>query len=349
MISEFVVLAPTGNERPYVNADGVKEEVDEGQTATMTGTYDDPDGDAVTLAASIGTVTDNGDGTWSWSYTTTDGPDESQLVYVTATDAGGKKDAALFELVVNNLPPTISITSPPSGSVYFVPANVVVAASVSDPGTADVLTCTFDWDGGGPDDVSVAAAGSCSASNTFTGAGVFTVVVTVDDGDGGTDSDSVVIVVVDPDAGFVTGGGTIDSPAGALVASPSLSGKANFSVNAKYQKNATVPKGQSQLSFQVGDFKFHSEDYEWLVVAGDKTQYRGTGTVGGSGTFGFLLTATDGDVAGGDGVDRYRLKVWDPSAGDAVVYDNALGSPEDIDVANPQAIASGSIVVHKGN
>jgi len=34
--------------------------------------------------------------------------------------------------------------------------------------------------------------------------------------------------------------------------------------------------------------------------------------------------------------------------GDAVVYDNGLGASDDIDSANPQAIRSGSIVVHKG-
>ncbi len=38
----------------------------------------------------------------------------------------------------------------------------------------------------------------------------------------------------------------------------------------------------------------------------------------------------------------------DKSAGNAVVYDNALGSSEDIDAANPQATASGSIVIHSG-
>jgi hypothetical protein len=46
-------------------------------------------------------------------------------------------------------------------------------------------------------------------------------------------------------------------------------------------------------------------------------------------------------------VDRFRIKIWDKSAGDAVVYDNVPGAPDDIDIANPQAIAAGSIVIHK--
>ena len=44
---------------------------------------------------------------------------------------------------------------------------------------------------------------------------------------------------------------------------------------------------------------------------------------------------------------KFRIKIWDKSSGDAVVYDNVPGAPEDIDIANPQAISAGSIVIHK--
>ena len=101
MISEFDVVAPTGNERPYVNADTTSVAVDEGEPAAMTGTFKDPDGDAVTLSASLGTVTKNDSGSWSWSYPTTDEPQESQLVYITATDPDGQKDQAVFSLTVD--------------------------------------------------------------------------------------------------------------------------------------------------------------------------------------------------------------------------------------------------------
>src|ERR1044071_2321907 len=67
----------------------------------MTGTSHDIDGDAVTFSASIGTVTDNGGGNWTWNYPTTGAPDENQFVYVKATDAGGKSDEAVFFLTVN--------------------------------------------------------------------------------------------------------------------------------------------------------------------------------------------------------------------------------------------------------
>ena len=109
-------------------------------------------------------------------------------------------------------------------------------------------------------------------------------------------------------------------------------------------KGASVPTGETEFQFHSAGFNFHSIAYEWLVVSGPKAQYKGTGTINGAGSFKFLLTVTDGQVAGGGGVDKFRLKVTD---GSAVVYDNVMGAPDDLTTANPQAISSGSIVIHK--
>ena len=54
----------------------------------------------------------------------------------------------------------------------------------------------------------------------------------------------------------------------------------------------------------------------------------------------------DGDVSGGGGVDKFRIKIWNTTSS-AIVYDNALGSPDDPTTANPEAISGGSIVIHK--
>ena len=48
--------------------------VNEGTTATNTGTNNDPGGDTVTLSASVGTIINNGNGTWSWSFLATPAP-----------------------------------------------------------------------------------------------------------------------------------------------------------------------------------------------------------------------------------------------------------------------------------
>ena len=71
----------------------------------------------------------------------------------------------------------------------------------------------------------------------------------------------------------------------------------------------------------------------------------GSGTINGVGNYGFLLTATDGQVSGGGGVDKFRIKIWDKNNNGAIVYDNMLGSSDDLSTALPQAIGGGSIVI----
>jgi FtsP/CotA-like multicopper oxidase with cupredoxin domain len=98
MLSELVVTAPNGNERPDVNVSTSEPPpVEQGKTATLTGTYRDPDGDPVTLSASVGSVADTGGGNYTWSFPTsfTQG---DQLVYITATDSNGLKGQIPFQL-----------------------------------------------------------------------------------------------------------------------------------------------------------------------------------------------------------------------------------------------------------
>jgi FtsP/CotA-like multicopper oxidase with cupredoxin domain len=201
MISEFDVVAADGNERPYTNADVVDVTVNEGQTANATGTYKDPDGDAVTLTASLGTVVNNNDGTWSWSFPTTDGPDENQIVAITATDPQGFKDQAIFNLNVNNLPPDVSISSPTNGQIFQLNSPVPVTAPFTDPGTGDTHTCSIDWGDGviAPGTVAeVNGSGSCTGSHSYATGGPKTIKVTVDDDDGGSDNASVNIIINNP-------------------------------------------------------------------------------------------------------------------------------------------------------
>jgi hypothetical protein len=66
-------------------------------------------------------------------------------------------------------------------------------------------------------------------------------------------------------------------------------------------------------------------------------QLKGRGTIGGGGDYGFLLTATDGQVNGGGGEDRFRIKIWETGS-EATVYDNGAD----------QALGGGSIVIHSG-
>ncbi|TDJ25642.1 MAG: hypothetical protein E2O58_02820 [Gammaproteobacteria bacterium] len=81
------------------------------------------------------------------------------------------------------------------------------------------------------------------------------------------------------------------------------------------------------------------------IVAGARAQFKGVGTINGTGFFGFMLTAIDGAVHGGGGVDKFRMKIIDRSSGGLVVYDNQLGTSDDAVPATQ--VAGGSIVIHK--
>jgi FtsP/CotA-like multicopper oxidase with cupredoxin domain len=115
MISEFDVVAPDGNERPYIDADGVLLEGNAGDPLTMNGVYKDPDSDTpITLTASTGTITDNGDGLhWTWTGTAA----TSGFVYVTASDPDGLKGQDVFRLKINQ-PPVLTVPGPQTADYH---------------------------------------------------------------------------------------------------------------------------------------------------------------------------------------------------------------------------------------
>jgi hypothetical protein len=192
-----------------------------------------------------------------------------------------------------------------------------------------------------------AAGGSSSITITGLPTGVYSITATVVGGDAANifskASAPSLVAVYDASSGFVTGGGTISSPPGAYTPAPSLSGPANFGFVSKYQKGVTLPVGNTQFDFQLANLMFKSTSYQWLVVSGARAQYKGSGTLNGTAGYGFLLTAIDGQVNGGGGTDKFRIKIWD--ANNVVVYDNQLGASDDSDPTT--VIASGSIVLHK--
>ncbi|HBY95833.1 MAG TPA: hypothetical protein DEP84_18070 [Chloroflexi bacterium] len=173
---------------------------------------------------------------------------------------------------------------------------------------------------------------------------VYVIEVTVVGGYFTSPPESALLAVYDPSGGFVTGGGWIISPPGAYVADPTLTGRANFAFVSKYKKGADVPTGVTSFEFQTAGLKFHSDSYEWLVVAGARAQYKGSGTINGAGDFGFMLTAIDGQIKGGGGSDKFRIKIWDKNNGDTIVYDNQIGDDDDADPTT--VIGGGSIVIH---
>jgi hypothetical protein len=247
------------------------------------------------------------------------------------------------------VPPSLSEILVPGAPVH-IGEGIAPSATFEDPGILDSHSGEWDWGDGSMSDALISDAGgsgTATGSHVYSDPGVYTVTLTVTDDDGGSDQAiSQFVVIYDPTAGYVTGGGSINSPEGAYAFDPSLAGKAQFGFVSRYQKGAAVPSGNTQFHFQVADLRFSSTDYQWLVVAGPKAQYKGSGVINGEGDYGFILTAVDGQRPGGGDVDKFRIKIWD-KATEEIVYDNQMGEPDGNDPV--LAISGGNIAIHDGS
>jgi hypothetical protein len=192
---------------PVVAADHPSVAADEGQTATNTGTFSDPDLDDVTITASLGTVAQTGtdSGTWSWSFDTSDGPDESQTVTVRATDQGGRWTETTFELAVGNLAPGVAADKPVvavdgarvasnTGTFYDVGVdNVTITASIGTLNQTGAQSGVWTW--------SLDTTGNLDESQTVT------ITATDEDGDS-SETTFIVAQQIQHDGTTITVDGT---------------------------------------------------------------------------------------------------------------------------------------------
>jgi Tol biopolymer transport system component len=149
-------------------------------------------------------------------------------------------------------------------------------------------------------------------------------------------AECIDLVVYDPSSGFVTGGGWLWSPPGALLADLDVEGRANFGFVSRFNRTRNLPDGNAQFVFRAGDLSFHSTAYEWLIVnrSGENAQFKGSGQVNGESGYQFMIWAGSG--TGPNGGDTFRIKIWaDDGGGD--VYDN--NSNQEID--------GGRIMIHR--
>ena len=221
------------NNAPTLTATAATVAANEGTIAVNSGAFGDLDGDTVFLFASTGTVIKTGPASWSWSGPAVEGP-AAQPVSITANDGRGGFTTVTFQLVIANLPPVLGSATGPSAPVAKG-ASVTIAAPVADPGILDPITCRFQWADGTADTVKPAATGACSAAHTYAAAGVYVVTIIASDDDGASASKAFTsVVVTGPNAGFLTGGGWIQTPSGNL--------------------------------------RFRGTSHQWLVIAGARAQ-----------------------------------------------------------------------------
>jgi PKD repeat protein len=324
---------------PYVGTEGSPVHFDGGASS-------DPDGDALAYAWSFGDGGTASGAAVQHAYA----QDGAYTVRLTVRDPDGASHEAATTVTIANVAPSVNALTAPVAPVP-VGAAVEVRAQFTDPGVLDSHTATIDWGDGSTSAAAVdgsAAAGEASGSHTYAAPGVYTVAVRVMDGDGGVSAPAVhrYVVVYEVTGRFVTGAGWIESPAGAYAPQPALTGRAHFGFSTRYRNGATVPSGNTQFRLQAAGLDFRATEYEWLVVAGSRAQFKGSGTIDGVGGYGFFLVAVDGDVNGG--ADRFRIRIWrkaaDGSEG-AVVYDNHAG--ERLDSSAATVIDAGSVQIHR--
>jgi uncharacterized repeat protein (TIGR01451 family) len=259
-------------------------------------------------------------------------------ITVTCTDAAGNTTTKTIEVHVGH-----NILTPTSGTAFKINTAVTFTGTFWDaPGKRHTAGWQFD-------DLTTGATitepvgsknGSAKGTYTFKDPGVYKVILKVTDNTGVTsyadtqDDLEAIVVVYDPASGYAIGGGWISSPLGALISDPSMMGKMSFGFNSKFFKGATNPKGESQLDFLLGNLDFNALNYDYLVIDKARAQFRGFGKVNGVSGYDFIVTVIDGGLPGGDGVDKFRIKIWEKTTG-IIVYDNQMGASDAADPITP--------------
>ncbi|WP_208609306.1 T9SS type A sorting domain-containing protein, partial [Flavobacterium xinjiangense] len=250
--------------------------------------------------------------------------------------------STVFTQVITVTPVTIDASA--SSNPVAVGVTATLSATIFPAVSGVLVTFTLDNGNGGITTYTKTTDNSGMASIMVSGLPVEVYKVTAVAG-AACASSVAYLPIYDPNGGFVTGGGWIMSPSGALVGS-ALTGKANFGFNAKYKKGSTQVDGNTEFQFQTGNLNFSSSSHDpmSLVIAGAQAIYKGKGTINGNPGYSFMVSAIDGDLKTTAVADKFRIKIWLTATG-GPVYDNQLGAADNADATT--ALGGGSIVIHE--
>lgn len=270
-------------------------------------------------------------------------------ITVTCTDASGNTSTATTDVTVSH-----NIITPASGTSVKIGTTVSLTGEFWDvPGKTHIAKWLIDDKiiGATVTEPSGINNGAVVGSNKFTAAGVYKLKMNVTDQYGITaysntnENLDAILVVYDPNGGYTYGGGSFNSPQGALAKTPAAEGAATFGFTVNYKKGS-LPKGETQFDFKVGDFEFNALNFDYLAISNAKAQFKGTGKIiGGQSGIGFIMTVIDGALDG-TGIDKIRMKVFNRNTGE-VYYDNQPGTS---DAASPtQAVGANSVIFIQNN
>jgi hypothetical protein len=161
-----------------------------------------------------------------------------------------------------------------------------------------------------------------------------------------------IVVVYDPNGGYTVGAGSFTAPKGSVPSNADATPKITFGFQSNYYKNATNPKGETELGFDAGDFQFNALNYDYLVVDKFKAQFKGSGKISNElgviqSGISFVMTVIDGQVKDGGGVDKIRMRIFNKNTGQ-VYFDNMPGA-SDADAPVTAIDANGNIQITSTN
>ena len=322
----------TDNEAPEVHTNNITVQLDENGSATITadeinnGSTDNCGIQSMELNVTSFDCTNLGPNT----------------VTLSVTDNSGNVAAGDAVVTVENDEPVLHTLSI-ADEIYEVGGTIEASATFTD---INARSASLDW-GDGTITKATIEGNTISGSHEYTAAGLYTVIVELTDVCGQTSKLTYSdVIVIDRDGGFVTGGGWINSPAGAYIENPAAKGKAEFAFVAKYHKKKDGLIGNAGFRFKAGRMVFISTSYNWLVVSEDEAIFSGDGYLNGKKGYSFLISIVDEDNKKVS--DKMRVRIMDMSGN--VVYDN---QPGDANGARASyEIEKGSIQIHnkgKGN
>lgn len=241
-------------------------------------------------------------------------------------------------------PATTSLTLAPSPAAVNTPVGLTATIDDTATGGSPVASASAAVTGPGMPGTPLPLSGAfgtspvVNASATLAGfaeAGLFNVCVHGVDSYANAGAESCTILpVYDPSGGFVTGGGAVDSPAGADLTNPAQTGPAQFAFVSKYHKNSVTPSGNLEFQFKAGSLQFKSTAMDWLVVTGEpRAIFRGEGLLNSTTACKFEVDAWDGSGPGGG--DAFGIKIFSCAGG---------GDRYRIEAA---PITRGSIIIHR--
>ncbi|WP_328327433.1 PKD domain-containing protein [Kribbella sp. NBC_00382] len=176
---------PVGRDLPVPTGLPADADGDEGSPLTTHGSFTDGNNKlTVTRVSGAGRVTDHGDGTWSWSYTSAD--DASGIVVVRATDGRLATGTEAFGWTAANVAPSFDHPR----STRLGARAVAVRASYRDPGAADTHTAFVRW-GDGSTTLAASARGAVTGSHVYAANGSYRIGISIIDDNDGRDSTQV--------------------------------------------------------------------------------------------------------------------------------------------------------------